>query len=163
MRAAILGHCLAGYLEIIYILSLVIPPPSAEGFAARHHHHRLMSFAAEQTARYNLASYNIEGVRPEDQHDNSLVIWLPKSAFEAVAYPDREGMMTTVGGGWCADVRNIDDGWGWFTSVKLNRQSKRVGTGELQLCAERQMGLSAPLSATPRRRSKSWVVPGAGT
>jgi len=57
-----------------------------------------MSFAAEQTARYNLASYNIEGVRPEDQHDNSLVIWLPKSVFEAVAYPDREGMMTTVGG-----------------------------------------------------------------
>jgi len=44
-----------------------------------------MSFAAEQSARYNLASYNIEGVRPEDQHDNSLVIWLPKSAFEAVA------------------------------------------------------------------------------
>jgi len=83
------------------------------------HHHRLMSFAAEQTARHNLASYNIEGVRPEDQHDNSLVIWLPKSVFEAVAYPDREGMMTTVGGGWCADVRNIDDGWGWFTSVKL--------------------------------------------
>ena len=83
------------------------------------HHHRLMSFAAEQTARYNLASYNIEGVRPEDQHDNSLVIWLPKSVFETVAYPDREGMMTTVGGGWCAHVRNIGDGWGWFTSVKL--------------------------------------------
>ena len=51
------------------------------------HHHRLMSFAAEQSARLllNLATYNIEGVRPEDQHDNSLVIWLPKSAFEAVA------------------------------------------------------------------------------
>ena len=125
-----------------------------------------MSFAAEQSARLllNLATYNIEGVRPEEQHDNSLVIWLPKSAFEAVAYPDREGMMTTEGGGWCADVRNIGDGWGWFTSVKLNRQSKRVGTGELQLCAERQMGLSAPLSATPRRRrqvlggTRGWYV-----
>ena len=122
-----------------------------------------MSFAAEQSARYNLACYNIEGVRPEDQHDNSLVIWLPKSVFEAVAYPDREGMMTTVGGGWCADEGNVGDGWGWFHIGETKRHSKRVGTGELQLCAERQMGLSAPLSATPRRRSKSWVVPGAGT
>jgi hypothetical protein len=80
-----------------------------------------MSFAAEQSARVllNLATYNIEGVRPEDQHNNSLVNRLPKSAFEAVAYPDREGMMTTVGGGWCADVRNVGDGLVWFTSVKL--------------------------------------------
>ena len=87
-----------------------------------------MSFAAEQSARYNLASYNIEGVRPEDQHDNSLVIWLPKSAFEAVAYPDREGMMTTEGGGWCADVRNIGDGWHVTqqkTTAATGRQEKK--------------------------------------
>jgi len=89
----------------------------------------------------NLATYNIEGVRPEDQHDNSLQIWLPKSAFETVAYPDREGMMTTVGGGWCADVRNIGDGVGMVHIGETKRHSKRVGTGELQLCAERQMGL----------------------
>ena len=79
---------LAGSLEIIYILSLVIPPPSAEELRRLPpHHHRLMSFAAEQTARYNLASYNIEGVRPEDQHDNSLVIWLPNQSSKRWPIP----------------------------------------------------------------------------
>src|SRR6516225_4702766 len=61
---------LAGYLEIIYILSLVIQPPSAEELR------RLPSpppSADELRSRaigkvlLNLATYNIEGVRPEDQ------------------------------------------------------------------------------------------------
>lgn len=77
---------LAGYLEIIYILSLVIPPPSAEELRRlpppTPSADELRSRAIGNVLR-NLATYNIEGVRPEDQHVNSLVIWLRKSALRS--------------------------------------------------------------------------------
>jgi hypothetical protein len=57
-----------------------------------------------------------------------LEIYLPKTTFQSVPYPDSDAFVTSLDQAWCDNTHSTADHWIFLPSVKL--QDWR-GTGEL--------------------------------
>ena len=78
-----------------------------------------------------MRAHGISGFRglellPEVRGGNNLEIYLPKTTFESVPYPDRGDFVKAIGQAWCQNTYDTGDGWLFLPSVKL----RDIRTGE---------------------------------